>query len=83
MRTLWGTAGFRGLLLAVLMVGAVAMILYCRLCDVGTPYIGDIPERCPACGPSTKWSTSTMKDRAEAAILWTAEDRRLLRSFSD
>ncbi len=63
------------------MEPTVAVILFCRLCDVGTPYSGEIPERCNACGRSTKWSTSAMRDRQAAVIMWTAEDRRLLRGF--
>lgn len=69
------------ILLAVWVGEAVAVILFCKLCDRGTPYTGEIPERCEACGRVTKWSTSSMKDRQAAAIMWTAEDRRFLRSM--
>lgn len=81
MSALWGAARLGLVLRHVQLVEAVSVILYCRLCDVGTPYAGEIPERCPSCGRSTKWSTAAMKDRQAAAIMWTAADRRFLRSF--
>lgn len=68
----------------LLRVRAVAsVILYCKLPDCGQGYAstGDLPVRCPACGRITKWSTAPAKDHQEAAIMWTAEDRRFLRSF--
>jgi predicted RNA-binding Zn-ribbon protein involved in translation (DUF1610 family) len=58
------------------------MILYCRLCDTGLAVVGSaIPLRCPSCGRETKWRSAPMREHLASAIMWTPEDRRLLRSF--
>lgn len=60
-----------------------SVILYCQLpaCGKGMASTGKIPVRCPSCGRETKWSTSSLRDSLLSAILWTAEDRRFLRSL--
>lgn len=60
-----------------------SVILYCKLpgCGKGYASVGDLPVRCPSCGRVTKWGTSPVTDSQASALMWTAEDRRLLRSF--
>ena len=60
----------------------MAILLWCRKCQIGRACVKDIPPVCPNCLTVTTWTTFAPQPDPAAPFALTALDRRLLRTLA-